>query len=111
MIREDAELRPLDPEEISRLTAGGRDRHRRTSSNKSANVGSCGGSRGAMATQVRTESPSQDPSDFGHVQARAWAGQVRDAHMEPYVPYTPVVTTSLHLVFQDSRKFSGGTGI
>lgn len=76
MIREDAELRILDSEEIFRLTAGRKRRYRRTYSNKSAVSGSSG-SRAAMTQQVRADSLPPKSSVFGHVQARAWASQVR----------------------------------
>lgn len=81
-MREDAELRTLDSEEIFKLTAGARDGCRQTSFNKSVKAGGSSG-RLAMTNQVRTESPSQEPSVFGHVQARAWAGQVRHLPIYP----------------------------
>lgn len=77
MLREDAELRTVDSEEILKLVSGGRSAYRRMSSNKSAIAGGSGGSRGAMMKQVRAESTSSISRVFGHVQARAWANQVR----------------------------------
>lgn len=76
--REDAELRTLDLEEIIKLTTGGRNRVHCSSSDKFEKERSNSTSaRGAMAKQPRMAGPPSDESSaFGHVQARAWAGQV-----------------------------------
>lgn len=79
MTREDAELRALDFEEIVKLTTGGRDgRVNRCSSYESQKERSNSiGDRGAVGKQAgMTGPPSDESSVLGHVQARAWAGQV-----------------------------------
>lgn len=77
--REDAELRDLDLEEIIKLTTGGRDGDRRSSSYYKSEKERSNSTidRGFMAKQARMAGPpSEESSMLGHVQARAWGGQV-----------------------------------
>ena len=77
MTREDPELRTLSYEEVLGMATGGgcgSEVHRKSLSCKSPKGGSS--SRGVMAKQPGASFPSEALGDFGHVQARAWAGQV-----------------------------------